>query len=146
MVPPIHAVIVGIDKYPPPFPQLTSAVSDARKLADTLKMLGAEEANITRLEDSAATKDQIIKSISSLKVKRDDAVVFFFSGSSGNTKSEDGKSTSVGVICPFDVSVEGGISDKSLLQTFDQVSKLCGNNIVGGLRIRHSECGSTQCS
>lgn len=144
MVPPIHAVIVGINNYPPPFSKFTSAVGDARKIAKFLKE-ELRSANTTLLEDSAATKGRIIESISSLasKANRGDAIFFFFSGASGQTveQSEGGETTSVGVICPFDVSNEGGISDKDLLQTFDQLSKLCGNNIVSGLRIRRLKYG-----
>jgi hypothetical protein len=104
--------------------------------------LGAEEANIALLKDSDATKDQIIESISSLtrKAKRNDAIIFFFSGYAGKTQPDGGESTSVGIICPVDVSDKGGISDKFLLQTFDQVSKSCGNNIVSSPRIHCSKC------
>jgi hypothetical protein len=142
MIPPIHAVIVGIDKYPPPFSQLTSAVSDASKIAGFLKEhFGTKEANITLLTDVDATKDRITESISSLtgKANRNDAIIFFFSGYAGKTEQEGpegSESTEVGIICPVDVFENGGISDKSLLQAFDQVSKSCGNNIVSSLRIR----------
>ena len=144
MLPRIRAVIVGIDNYPEPFSPLTSAVHDARKIANFLKeKFGAEEANIILLKDSDATKDQIIESISSLTrgAIRDDPFIFFFSGYAGKALpegSEDGESSQVGIICPVDVSQKGGISDKSLLQTFDQVAKLCGNNIVSTLGIRRS--------
>jgi hypothetical protein len=140
MIPPIHAVVVGIDKYPD-FPHLTKAVSDARKISDHLKQ--ELHADVTVLDDYKATKEEIIREISSLssKTSRNDAILFYFSGYAGKTlveQSEGSGLTEVGIICPIDVSDAGGISDKSLLQTFDQVSKSCGNNIVSGLCIRRS--------
>ncbi|KIJ53847.1 hypothetical protein M422DRAFT_775802 [Sphaerobolus stellatus SS14] len=137
MLPPIHAVLVGIDNYPHPFSPLTSAVRDACKVKDFLReKLAVPEGNITLLKDAQATKERIIGSISSLtqKANRDDAIIFVFSGYTGKPTSMGvvggGKANDVGMICPVDVSDQGGISDTSLVQLFDQVSKSCGNNII----------------
>ncbi|KAE9396981.1 hypothetical protein BT96DRAFT_91435 [Gymnopus androsaceus JB14] len=64
----------------------------------------------------------------STRVKRNDPIVFFFSGYSA--KSDHGGGPPVGVICPFDITTNGGISDKVLLQAFDLLSQSCGNNIT----------------
>jgi len=126
----IHAIIADINKYQS-FQHLRSAVSDAAKVQQVLE--DELKANIVDfLDDEKATKAGILESISSLprKVKRNDAIIFFFSGYAayaGRLQDEGGP---VGIICPVDVFAEGGISDKSLMQAFDQVAKSCGNNIV----------------
>ncbi|KAF9061962.1 hypothetical protein BDP27DRAFT_309721 [Rhodocollybia butyracea] len=130
----IHAIIVGIDQYPD-YPPLSNSVRDTRRMSDILIKLGADKKNITLLTDSRATKDGILQELQSLpaRVKRNDPIVFFFSGyaaSATSDQSEEQPSSRVGVLCPYDISKNGGISDKALLQAFDLLSQSCGNNIT----------------
>ncbi|KAF5347053.1 hypothetical protein D9758_011615 [Tetrapyrgos nigripes] len=131
--PTFHAILVAINEYDGTgFLPLKSALSDSGKIRSLLKRLGAEDANITCLLDADATKDNILKAIASLttKAKRDDPIVFFFSGYSASNPSDSAVKS--GVICPVDVLKPkgGGIPEHALLQAFDQVSKRCGNNIT----------------
>ncbi|KIK50358.1 hypothetical protein GYMLUDRAFT_462027 [Collybiopsis luxurians FD-317 M1] len=121
----MHAILVGIDHYPESgLPSLEHSVEDAKRIK---KFLGADEDNIRVLQDSEATKDGITKALQSLsdKAKRNDAIVFFFSGYAGSLDGEDDA-----VICPCDIQSAGGLSVKSLLRTFDLLSKRFGNNIT----------------
>ena len=133
MLPATHAVIVGIDRYPD-YQPLSTAVKDTRKMHDYLKnKFQANEENLKLLTDDQAKKADIIDAISSIAKRadaRNESIIFFFSGYSGRTKSEDDEQE--GILCPVDVLDEGGLSDSLLLQLFDQVAKSCGNNIVRG--------------
>ena len=91
----------------------------------------ANEENLKLLTDDQAKKADIIDAISSIAKRadaRNESIIFFFSGYSSRTKSEDDEQE--GILCPVDVLDEGGLSDSLLLQLFDQVAKSCGNNIV----------------
>lgn len=143
--PPMFAVLVGIGKYEKISP-LNSAVEDARNFSTFLtKTLKIPPENITSLHDSDATKEGIIEALSSLprrsNFKRNDAILFFFSGYAGQAKlKSDGSDEEimVGVICPSDIHEQSGIADVALIQLFDQISKSCGNNIVSNSS--RSEC------
>jgi len=133
----MFAVLVGIGKYEGS-PPLNSAVDDARKIATFLTTkLGIPRENITSLYDSDATKQGIIEALSSLphrsNFKRNDAILFFFSGYAGQAKLKSegsDKEVTVGIICPADIHKQSGIADAALIQLFDQISKSCGNNIT----------------
>jgi hypothetical protein len=136
-IPPMFAIVVGIGKYEN-FPPINSAVDDARRISTFLtEKLGIHPDNITSLHDSEATKEGIIKCLSSLPhkphFKRNNAILFFFSGYAGQAKiksEELDREVTVGIICPADIDKQTGIADTTLIQLFDQISKSCGNNIV----------------
>ena len=136
-LPSIFAVVVGIDEYKE-FPPLTSAVADARKIATFLTdRFNVPADNIISLHDSKATKEGIIGALSSLPqrpaIRRNDAILFFFSGYAGQAKSDESNNESpVGLICPADIDEQTGIPDATLVQLFDHISKSLGNNIVCG--------------
>jgi hypothetical protein len=140
MIPPIHAVIVGIDEYlSDGVGELHTAVKDALKMEKSLKRLqsAAGDApsesnssdNIKVLTNKNATHDAIIEALRFENAERNDAIIFFFSGFSGQIE-KDGETT--GLICPTDVyEPEGGaIPDSFLRDLFNGIAKTCGNNIV----------------
>ncbi|CAA7265122.1 unnamed protein product [Cyclocybe aegerita] len=126
----IHAITVGVNNYPT-FTPLKAAVQDASQVAEYFREASVLNYEVGYIEDySNATRQQVIDTVSSLekKARPGDAIVFFFSGYTGQTKPKKGV-REVG-ICPLDGSKKGGISDKNLLELFDQVSTSCGNNIT----------------
>lgn len=134
-IPRLIAILIGISKYNH-FPHLKSAALDAAILNTFLtKEFHANPEDITLLIDSAATRDEIIDKLDSLKEtpERDNAILFFFSGYDGKAQSEEDNAV-VGMICPVDMNdVEDeipGIPDKTLIQLFDNISRARGNNIV----------------
>jgi hypothetical protein len=88
-----HALIVGINKYPhmgPKF-QLRGCVNDAKLIRNTLiNKFNFEQAQIAELLDEAATRDGILAAMASLlkRVKKDDIVVFHYSGHGHRCKSK----------------------------------------------------------
>ncbi|KAF5384646.1 hypothetical protein D9757_007448 [Collybiopsis confluens] len=126
----MHALLVGINEYKDLDTPLKHSVADALRLQESLKRLGADERNLRLLADSNATKDGITNALQSLssQVKRTDAVVFFFSGYAG--VSEDADGNKIGLISPYDVKTNGGLSAASLLRAFDVLSKRCGGNVT----------------
>lgn len=130
MLPAIRAVIVGIDTYPT-FEPLRTAVRDAQRIYDYLKdELGAETENLKLLTNDQAKKDDITAAILAVEKNavRNAPIIFFFSGYAGQTNAEEGEMEAT--LCTVDVNETGGISDTTLLQLFDQISKSCGNNIT----------------
>jgi uncharacterized caspase-like protein len=100
-----------------------------------------EAKKITELYDNDATKDNILKAITSLpredQFKPGDAVLFFFSGLAGKAPTEKSGSF-IGTICPVDTNEntgtelgrQTGIPDSTLVGLFDQISRSHGNNMV----------------
>lgn len=144
-IPPIFAIVIGINEYTSPsFSALAHAVDDAKAVSTFLRdELHVPETNITELCDEKATKDAILETISSLPSKDTfrpgNAVLFFFSGWAGSAPLKDGNKplASIGMICPVDIGVnigkgqlQTGISDSTLVGLFDQISRSHGNNIV----------------
>ncbi|KIK51078.1 hypothetical protein GYMLUDRAFT_408513 [Collybiopsis luxurians FD-317 M1] len=129
----IHAILVGINDYEDAaFSPLKHSVDDARKIKNLLLQdLGADEGSIRVLENSDATKDGIMEALQSIstRAERNDAIVFFFSGYAALSDENDSEQQ-VGFLCPYDAQSSGGLSDKSLLRTFELLSKQCGNNIT----------------
>ncbi|TFK67335.1 hypothetical protein BDN72DRAFT_104968 [Pluteus cervinus] len=134
MIVPASALLIGIDKYPKPFPTLSSAVKDAKAMESLLKSDLGMTKGVTLLTDADATKENIINAIQSLKPVvsgRDEFILIFFSGIAARARTpdaSDGQST-MGLICPVDAYETGGISDGALLQLLDQVAKERGRNI-----------------
>ena len=129
-----HAIIVGIDTYDGN-QRLRSASNDAKRMAALIKsQLNVHEENISLLLNELATSEAIVKCISDLikKAKRNDAILFYFSGLSG--VEPDASDDSGAYICTADFSISGALSDETLVYIFDQISKSCGNNIVSDIK------------
>lgn len=145
-LPKLHALLVGINKYPGS-PHLQSATKDAKRLQTLLESKWDKSMlRVLSLHDSAATKEAITNQISALQldkeVSRGDAIVFFFSGYSGRSEvkeSADGKESAkkVGAICPTDFMENGAISDEALAKLFYQLGRACGTNIVSDPILHH---------
>jgi hypothetical protein len=118
------------------------AVPDAKKLVNFLQdELHVPQENIKTLYDGEATRDAIINAITSIPsssaFEPDDALLVYFTGFAGQAKIEraqhvEGARSFAGMICPVDTNIGNttGISDSTLTQLFDQISRSTGNNIV----------------
>src|SRR5882762_6878937 len=121
-LPPVSAIIVGINKYmSPTLSRLSHAVDDAKAVSTFLRdELNVPETNITELYDEKATKDAILEAISSLPSKEtfrpSNALLFFFSGWAGMAPLQEANrpTTSIGMICPVDINVN---NDMGQVQT-----------------------------
>jgi hypothetical protein len=133
-IPPMFALLVGINEYKE-FDHLKRCVGDVHSIETFLTTKWKiPQHNITTLIDAEATKERIIKELSSLPDKpgfvRNNAILFFFSGYAGISRSGGSE---VGIICPVDITrQQGAITDAMLIQLFDQIAKSGGNNIVSG--------------
>ena len=146
--PAIFAIAIAVNEYHDPrFPRLQSAVSDAKKLVNFLQdELRVPQENIKALYDGEATRDAIINTITSLPASSafdpDDALLVYFTGFAGKAKIERAQNVEearpfAGMICPVDTNIGNttGISDSTLTQLFDQISRSTGNNIVRNLSL-----------
>ncbi|TFK62483.1 hypothetical protein BDN72DRAFT_737044, partial [Pluteus cervinus] len=80
----IHALIIGIDRYPK-YHNLTGAANDARRFRQFVRnYLFAKESNIITLLDEAASRQAILDKfeglISNENIKRDDPIIIYFAG------------------------------------------------------------------
>jgi len=130
--PQLVARLIGINKYNN-YPDLKTA---ADINADNLEKFLKEkfEGDIKSIKDGDATRDNIIKELTLLQetFERNKAILFFFSGFGGET------SAGTSIICPADIGKDKdkdspGITDQTLIQMFDNISRARGNNIVSNL-------------
>lgn len=134
----IHALIIGVDLYGEDGKdgRLRLAESDASEVEKVIKEPERpwHVGTIYALLGKSAKKEEILPAFEKLSAsaKRDDIFLFYFSGYSGTVAGEEDKG---GYICPVDFSKKGGISEKSLISAFDQLSKSHGNNIVSYLQL-----------
>ena len=119
-----YAVIIGIDQYQnlPPSRQLSYAVKDAEGVAATLKKHFRFD-HITTLYNQEATKERIMKLLTS-ELPRDmgseDAVFLFWAGHGNQDSSEDGE---IGYLIPFDGSADEIYKNITMTEIRDTVSK-----------------------
>lgn len=138
---PLVAILVGITKYtnhPELINKTITGADDAKKLHDFL--VDEMDANITLLQDSAATRGNIIKALRSLEgIARTSAILFYFSGHIGKAKLDDEDNSHIAMICPSDIGTANsgnpGISDQDLIQLFGKISMERGNNIVSDFNL-----------
>jgi hypothetical protein len=100
-----HALLIGIDAYPPAFPPLSTAVKGVRELADVLQSeLGFKQEQIVTLVDGQATQRAILRALHDPlsrrdKVSPDDRVLIYFAGHGVTFDTAEGE---IGCIVPHD--------------------------------------------
>jgi uncharacterized caspase-like protein len=104
----VHAVIIGIDRYPnlPAAKQLGYAVSDAKALEQCLRSRFAVDEVLT-LYNEDATREKIISLVNGplSRTHKEDAVLFFFAGHAGQLAAPHGGA--IGYLVPHN----GGHAD-----------------------------------
>ena len=91
----VHALLVGIDRYPGfgPETQLAGGVNDARVASELLQeRLSLSPGHLVRLLGSQATRAAIVQALEAMlgRVRRDDAVFFYFSGHGSQITDREG--------------------------------------------------------
>ncbi|KAF9527415.1 caspase domain-containing protein [Crepidotus variabilis] len=153
-IPPILALVVGINEYPQTrYPSLRGAVRDADAFEDYLMHhLNVPASNITSLRNGQATRRGILAGFESLlndrKYARGEcAVVIFYAGHGAQTNipEEWGNwSTATGRIeqlCPCDIGTKAqtdkgeeeevdGIPDRTISALLNKIAKAKGSNIT----------------
>lgn len=139
--PNLHALIVGINAYEDQvvlnkrviFPRLRGCVNDANKIKRYLENETAfNQKNITVLTDQQATKAEVVKAFLALKkAKKDDVVVFYYSGHGTQEKADatvwtaeqDAKLECL--VCYYNKNHQNDylLADKELRYLIQQVSK-----------------------
>ncbi len=119
-----YAVIIGIDQYQnlPPGRQLSYAVKDAEGIAATLKKHFRFD-RITTLYNQEATKERIMKLLTSelpRNMGSEDAVFLFWAGHGNQDSSADGE---IGYLIPFDGSADEIYKNITMTEIRDTVSK-----------------------
>ncbi len=100
-----HALLIGIDAYPPAFPPLSTAVKGVHELADVLQSeLGFKQEQIVTLVDGQATQRAILRALHDPlsrrdKVNPDDRVLIYFAGHGVTFDTAEGE---IGCIVPHD--------------------------------------------
>ena len=85
------AVVCGINNYPGTGSDLNGCVADAQSMETTLLTTYGFDA-VTRLEDSAVTREGIADAVSALKPTASDELFFFYSGHGSKGRANDGDS------------------------------------------------------
>ena len=91
----VHALLVGIDRYPGfgPEAQLAGGVNDARVASELLQeRLSLSPGDLVRLLGGQATRAAIVQALEAMlgRVRRDDAVFFYFSGHGSQITDREG--------------------------------------------------------
>ncbi len=79
----LHALLVGIDAYPPPVPSLRGCVNDVTEMATTLRgRVPADALELLVLTDAAATRSAVIEAIEHHlgSAESDDVALLYYSG------------------------------------------------------------------
>jgi len=116
------AVCVGINDYPGSARDLQGCVNDA---TEWQKVLESRSFSVTKLVDSAATKQEIMKALSSAIAvsKAGDSIVFTFSGHGSWQPDTDGDESD-GMDegwCPYDINSNGLLTDDEMYSIFGKV-------------------------
>ncbi len=131
----IRAILVGPDtsvEFPPPIGHVSR---DVEMMKGALIFIGVKKENIIVLRNSDATLDRIMRCVHALvptrsSGKRDDAILFFFSGYAG-------KSNLIGRIIgsPFahESTSDESTTIQSLLGIFKEITKKSRCKILGDL-------------
>lgn len=146
--PNLYALIVGINAYEDQvvlnkrviFPKLRGCVNDANKIKRYLENETAfNQKNITILTDKQATKAEVTKAFLALgKAKKDDVVVFYYSGHGTQEKADATVWTSEQdaklecLVCYYDNNHQNDylLADKELRYLIQQVSKTKAHVVV----------------
>ncbi|TFK62479.1 hypothetical protein BDN72DRAFT_848644 [Pluteus cervinus] len=148
-IPTIHALIVGIDRYPK-YHNLTGAVNDARRFRQFVRnYLFAKESNIITLLDEAASRQAILDEfeglISNENITRDDPIIVYFAGHGSRVEKPKEwvdwptVTQTIEIIFPsdFDPAADGtesevgqGIPDRTVTALLHQLSQKRGDNIT----------------
>ncbi|KAJ1301207.1 hypothetical protein OPQ81_003617 [Rhizoctonia solani] len=155
----LHALIIGIDKYPQLTP-LAGAVADAQRVETFLSAdLRVPKGNILTLYDQDASREAIVTAFETLqknpRIRRGDPIVIFFSGHGGETKAQPewkrkhGTST-IQVIFPYDYELPiantnnlvNCIPDTTIANLLNQLADAKGNNITVIFDSCHSASGT----
>ncbi len=117
----LHALLIGIDNYPPPLPPLKGCGNDIaimQNLLNTLQTIGSQDfvKNIVVLTNEGATKQAIITAIKTTfaTAKADDILLFYFSGHGARERAERAVWQTdylEGFVC-YDSKTKGLLSDK----------------------------------
>jgi|GEM_PF-512168 len=146
--PNLFALLVGINAYEDQvvlekrviFPRLRGCVNDAQKVKQYLENETAfGTKNITLLTDQKATKAEVVKAFLALgKAKKDDVVLFYYSGHGTQEKADttvwteesDGKHECL--VCYYDEQHKNDylLADKELRYLIQQVSKTKAHVVV----------------
>lgn len=119
------ALVIGINRYTKggkDFPNLSYAVSDAKRVAARLKEMGFE---VTLLLDQEATRTNILLALGDdigRTAGDNDRIIFFFAGH-GTTKERPDKST-MGYILPYDYDPQRHTATAISVQQLREVSSL----------------------
>lgn len=119
-----YALVVGINSYSNGWGRLSAGVSDAQKMAVTLKSKGFK---VYELYDTKATMAEIVKwlRISAQKAGPNDRFIFYYSGH-GYTKTSQWDSNQVGYLVPVD-GRSGDISNYlSITSIREEILSNCG--------------------
>lgn len=120
------ALLVGINRYKIPGADLRGCVNDIKNLSGALvKYYGFAKKEIALLTDLKATKKAIENGIGRLLkgAKKDDVLLFHFSGHGSNVPDDDGDEADVRdeIICPTDLDWKKPFLDDWLRKAFDAV-------------------------
>ena len=146
--PNLYALLVGINAYEDRvvlekrviFPRLRGCVNDVQKVKQYLENESAfGTKNITLLTDQKATKAEIVKAFLALgKAKKDDVVLFYYSGHGTQEKADtnvwteesDGKHECL--VCYYDEQSKDDylLADKELRYLIQQVSKTKAHVVI----------------
>ncbi len=146
--PNLYALLVGINAYEDRvvlekrviFPRLRGCVNDVQKVKQYLENESAfGTKNITLLTDQKATKVEIVKAFLALgKAKKDDVVLFYYSGHGTQEKADtnvwteesDGKHECL--VCYYDEQSKDDylLADKELRYLIQQVSKTKAHVVI----------------
>jgi hypothetical protein len=118
------ALLIGINRYPPPAEKLEGCINDIRDMAELLRSnYGFEETDMGLICDGAATSAAISGALSELMagVSSGDRVLFYYSGHGTQMLGQNGEV--VDAICPvdfdFDVpTLEHAITAKDFARIF----------------------------
>ena len=79
----LHALLVGIDAYSPPVPQLHGCVNDVLVFADVLRQrVGADDLDLLTLTDAEATREAVTRQFTEHlgRAGAEDVALFYYSG------------------------------------------------------------------
>ena len=132
--PPLHALIIGINKYKSPtINNLSGAVADADAMEQYLRSeLHVPADHITNLRDDKATRAAILNAFRALQtqdsISEDDAILIYYSGhgSSGLAPDDwsDISGQRISFIVPYDSRTMHDADKKFVLDIPDRESRL----------------------
>lgn len=124
-----HAVVIGIDRYPPGIPRLRTAVNDARRLAALLSE--GHRYDVTTLLDDEARGARIMQLLTEelpQRVGPEDRVLFYWAG---HGVARDGETGPNGYLLPSDAQARDAATFLHMPQVHDALMALpCRHMLV----------------